>query len=219
MGESAGTQPPRALPRRYWFQAATNRPTRVTGIKPSTMPQSRGSIIGTAGSVDVGSFFHDGSHDRDRSPPSVTAGSTNAPMPAPAEPVPSLPATSAPAPSRLIQALILLAISASLVLLLLLLGGARSDPYTRSTLELVGSEQNGGRLFRLNCAGCHGLAAQGLVGPATPSPASAICPRPASISSALCRWLTQARTRADPSFSSPSGRRSISTASTPCLAA
>ena len=86
-------------------------------------------------------------------------------MPAPAEPVPSLPAASAPAPSRLIQALILLAISASLVLLLLLLGGARSDPYTRSTLELVGSEQNGGRLFRLNCAGCHGLAAQGLVGP------------------------------------------------------
>jgi mono/diheme cytochrome c family protein len=25
--------------------------------------------------------------------------------------------------------------------------------------------ENGGRLFRLNCAGCHGLAAQGLVGP------------------------------------------------------
>ncbi len=101
-------------------------------------------------------------------------------MPAPAEPVPSLPVAaalipapiaaeeataSAPAPNRLIQALILLAISASLVLVLLLLGGARSDPYTRSTLQLVGSEQNGGRLFRLNCAGCHGLAAQGLVGP------------------------------------------------------
>ena len=74
-------------------------------------------------------------------------------------------AASAPAPSRLIQALILLAIGARLVLALLLLGGARSDPYTRSTLQLVGSEQNGGRLFRLNCAGCHGLAAQGLVGP------------------------------------------------------
>ncbi|MFM9071884.1 MAG: c-type cytochrome, partial [Cyanobium sp.] len=25
--------------------------------------------------------------------------------------------------------------------------------------------QGGGNLFRLNCAGCHGLAAQGLVGP------------------------------------------------------
>jgi mono/diheme cytochrome c family protein len=29
----------------------------------------------------------------------------------------------------------------------------------------VGSVEDGGRLFRLNCAGCHGLAAQGLVGP------------------------------------------------------
>ena len=94
-------------------------------------------------------------------------------MSPPSDPVPALPATSTavtaaappPTPSRLIQALILLAISASLVLLLLLLGGARSDPYTRATLDLVGSEQNGGRLFRLNCAGCHGLAAQGLVGP------------------------------------------------------
>lgn len=33
------------VPRRYWFQAATNRPSNVTGIKPSTMPQSRGSIM------------------------------------------------------------------------------------------------------------------------------------------------------------------------------
>ncbi len=38
-------QPPRALPRRYWFQAATNSPTSVTGISPSTMPQRRGSIM------------------------------------------------------------------------------------------------------------------------------------------------------------------------------
>jgi mono/diheme cytochrome c family protein len=30
---------------------------------------------------------------------------------------------------------------------------------------LVGSAENGGRLFLLNCAGCHGIAAQGLVGP------------------------------------------------------
>ena len=36
---------PRALPRRYWFHAATNRPRRVTGIRPRTMPQSRGSIM------------------------------------------------------------------------------------------------------------------------------------------------------------------------------
>jgi len=159
-------QPPRALPRRYWFQAATNRPTKVTGIKPSTMPQSRGSIIGDAGRVDVGSFFHDGSLNRDASPPSVTAGSANAPMSSPAESLPPIEAAeTTPAPSRLVKALILLAASASLVLALLLLGASRSDPYTKATLDLVGSEQTGGRLFRLNCAGCHGLAAQGLVGP------------------------------------------------------
>ena len=52
-----------------------------------------------------------------------------------------------------------------IVVVLLVLPGARSDPYTRSTLELTGSAEHGGRLFLLNCAGCHGLAAQGLVGP------------------------------------------------------
>ena len=72
----------------------------------------------------------------------------------------------APAARRsLITALVLLAALACAVLALLLLQASRSDPYTRATLERVGSAQDGGRLFRLNCAGCHGLAAQGLVGP------------------------------------------------------
>ncbi|MFM7314845.1 MAG: c-type cytochrome [Cyanobium sp.] len=53
----------------------------------------------------------------------------------------------------------------ALVLLLIWLPAQRSDPYTRATLALEGSSGDGGRLFRLNCAGCHGLAAQGLVGP------------------------------------------------------
>ncbi len=65
----------------------------------------------------------------------------------------------------LVTALVILAAAASIVLLLALLPAARSDPYTRATLNLSGSVDNGGRLFRLNCAGCHGLAAQGLVGP------------------------------------------------------
>jgi len=52
-----------------------------------------------------------------------------------------------------------------LLVLLVLLPGWRSDPYSRTTLALQGSSGNGGRLFQLNCAGCHGLAAQGLVGP------------------------------------------------------
>jgi mono/diheme cytochrome c family protein len=65
----------------------------------------------------------------------------------------------------LVAALLTLAAIACIVLLAVVLPAARSDPYTRATLELHGAEGNGGRLFRLNCAGCHGLAAQGLVGP------------------------------------------------------
>jgi mono/diheme cytochrome c family protein len=45
------------------------------------------------------------------------------------------------------------------------LPAARSDPYTRSTLQLAGSAEQGEQLFLINCAGCHGIAAQGLVGP------------------------------------------------------
>jgi mono/diheme cytochrome c family protein len=65
----------------------------------------------------------------------------------------------------LVAALVLLAASACILLLLVLLPIARSDPYTRQTLDLTGSADKGGRLFRINCAGCHGIAAQGLVGP------------------------------------------------------
>jgi mono/diheme cytochrome c family protein len=70
-------------------------------------------------------------------------------------------------PSRrsLVTALVALAAVACAVLALLLLQASRTDPYTRATLDRVGSVEDGGRLFRLNCAGCHGLAAQGLVGP------------------------------------------------------
>ncbi len=65
----------------------------------------------------------------------------------------------------LITALVLLAAAGCILLLLLFLPATRSDPYTRRTLELSGSPETGGRLFRMNCAGCHGIAAQGLVGP------------------------------------------------------
>jgi mono/diheme cytochrome c family protein len=67
---------------------------------------------------------------------------------------------------RLIQALLLVAVvTGTLLLALIWLPALQSDPYSRATLGLQGSVDNGGRLFRLNCAGCHGLAAQGLVGP------------------------------------------------------
>ncbi|MFO0016416.1 MAG: c-type cytochrome [Synechococcaceae cyanobacterium] len=64
-----------------------------------------------------------------------------------------------------IRTLLMLAAIACIVLMLLVVPASRQDPYSRATLALSGSAENGGRLFRLNCAGCHGLAAQGLVGP------------------------------------------------------
>ena len=71
-----------------------------------------------------------------------------------------------PQSRRLITLLALVAgIAVLLFSLVVLVPGLRTDPYTRATLQLTGDAGNGGRLFRLNCAGCHGLAAQGLVGP------------------------------------------------------
>ncbi len=37
--------------------------------------------------------------------------------------------------------------------------------YIQKSLSLNGSIENGSRLFRMNCVGCHGISAQGLVGP------------------------------------------------------
>ena len=66
----------------------------------------------------------------------------------------------------LISALLLVAaVCVALVALLVVMPAARSDPYTRSTLQLSGSKERGEQLFLINCAGCHGIAAQGLVGP------------------------------------------------------
>ena len=80
--------------------------------------------------------------------------------------------TSPPAPTlplgqrrTLVAALTVAFAAVCIVVALLVLPAARTDPYTRTTLELQGSAENGGRLFLLNCAGCHGIAGQGLVGP------------------------------------------------------
>jgi mono/diheme cytochrome c family protein len=72
---------------------------------------------------------------------------------------------SAPISRGLVAGLVLAAASACIVVVLLVLPWAHQDPYTRQTLELQGSVEHGALLFRLNCAGCHGIAAQGLVGP------------------------------------------------------
>ncbi|MFB8791759.1 MAG: cytochrome c [Potamolinea sp.] len=40
-----------------------------------------------------------------------------------------------------------------------------SDPYTNNVLSLNGDTMRGNAIFQINCAGCHGLQADGRVGP------------------------------------------------------
>ena len=54
---------------------------------------------------------------------------------------------------------------ACLLILFLLAKTARQDPYIMQTTNLTGSIDNGEKLFKMNCVGCHGISAQGLVGP------------------------------------------------------
>ena len=54
---------------------------------------------------------------------------------------------------------------ASLILVLWLFVFPQVDPYVKATLSLQGSAEKGERLFRVNCVGCHGISAQGLLGP------------------------------------------------------
>ena len=110
---------------------------------------------GEAGSSGEAQFFHDRGPSRGFIPLTVTGSHSST-------------ADRSPVQGRrgLVTALAALAGLACLVLaLVLVLPALHTDPYTRATLERQGSMENGGRLFRLNCAGCHGLAAQGLVGP------------------------------------------------------
>ncbi len=44
-------------------------------------------------------------------------------------------------------------------------GVLSNDPYLEKTLQISGSAEKGGRIFKINCVACHGLKAQGLLGP------------------------------------------------------
>lgn len=58
---------------------------------------------------------------------------------------------------------------AALLTLLIVLFGIHliqlSDPYIKSVLTLPGDAVQGQAIFQMNCAGCHGLQADGSVGP------------------------------------------------------
>ncbi len=53
----------------------------------------------------------------------------------------------------------------ALVLLVWVIVFFKADPYINETLQLDGSREKGEVLFRMNCVGCHGISAQGLLGP------------------------------------------------------
>ena len=108
----------------------------------------------------VAQFSHDPGGDCDRPATTVSAETVSVDVSAPAGD------ETAPRSRGLIPALALLAaVCLTLLALLVVLPAVRSDPYSRSALQLSGSQERGEQLFLINCAGCHGIAAQGLVGP------------------------------------------------------
>ena len=57
--------------------------------------------------------------------------------------------------------------TATLVLLIFfwIMGDFKQDPFINETLSIRGEVSSGSKLFKINCVGCHGISAQGFVGP------------------------------------------------------
>ena len=62
---------------------------------------------------------------------------------------------------------IFLLTSVTLILLILFwrMGEFKQEPFITETLSIQGESLSGSRLFKINCVGCHGISAQGFVGP------------------------------------------------------
>ena len=45
------------------------------------------------------------------------------------------------------------------------IGTFKQDPFITKTLSIQGEALSGSKLFKINCVGCHGISAQGFVGP------------------------------------------------------
>ena len=45
------------------------------------------------------------------------------------------------------------------------IGSFKEDPLITETLTIKGEPISGSKLFKINCVGCHGISAQGFVGP------------------------------------------------------
>ncbi len=51
------------------------------------------------------------------------------------------------------------------IILLWTIGSFKHDPFITETLSIQGEALSGSKLFKINCVGCHGISAQGFVGP------------------------------------------------------
>ena len=56
-------------------------------------------------------------------------------------------------------------ITVALLILLWTVGSFKQDPFITETLSIQGEALSGSKLFKINCVGCHGVSAQGFVGP------------------------------------------------------
>lgn len=68
----------------------------------------------------------------------------------------------------LIQQLALVVLATLVAIFVLILGVHQwemSDPYVKSVMSLKGDPIQGHAIFQMNCSGCHGLDADGRVGP------------------------------------------------------
>ena len=53
----------------------------------------------------------------------------------------------------------------ALLILFWRMGDFKKDPFISETLSIEGEALSGSKLFKINCVGCHGISAQGFVGP------------------------------------------------------
>ena len=62
--------------------------------------------------------------------------------------------------------ILLLSITTAVFLILLwTMGSFKQDPFITETLSIHGEALSGSKIFKINCVGCHGISAQGFVGP------------------------------------------------------
>mgnify|MGYP001457510206 CR=1 FL=1 len=70
-----------------------------------------------------------------------------------------------PSSRNLLRTLAIIVSATWFVLILWAIDVSKTDPFVKSTLNTQGSIERGAQLFKVNCAGCHGIKAQGLLGP------------------------------------------------------